>query len=58
MPTEGACENCGQPATGNINGHPFCRRDGCIDAIIKVAMRPIQRSVRDALMPDDPPVRA
>ena len=42
LPTGTKCECCGGPATGSVNGLPFCSSKKCIDHVIALAFKPVR----------------
>ena len=39
---------CGNPATGSVNGKPFCNDKACIDLVMTAAITPVIKNIRDA----------
>jgi len=35
------CANCGGPAHGSVNGQQFCNDPKCVNAVMKLAVRPV-----------------
>lgn len=41
-PVSELCSNCGTPASGSINGEPFCMEPTCVERVTASAMEPVK----------------
>lgn len=40
------CENCSKRGTGSFNGHEFCSRPSCIEAVIKRSCDALKKKIK------------